>query len=63
MENITTSEEYYELGKSFQQNQQWGDAINAYKKALELNPESPAETALEYIFEILAFRYTDLLNP
>ncbi len=58
-----TDQEYYELGKDFQQKQQWGEAINAYKKAVEINPESPAAAALEYIYEILAFRHNDLLNP
>ena len=61
---MTTEEEYYQKGKEFQQKQQWGEAINAYKKALELNPEnSKAKIAIEFINGILDFRYTDLLNP
>ena len=60
---MKTAEDYYQWGKACQQQQQWGDAINAYKKALELNPESRAATALEYIYDILNFRHTDLLNP
>ncbi len=60
---MKTEEDYYQLGKKYQQKQDWGEAINAYKKALELNPESRAAAALEYIYEILAFRHNDLLNP
>ncbi|MDR0668097.1 MAG: tetratricopeptide repeat protein [Prevotellaceae bacterium] len=58
-----TDEDYYRSGQAFQQQQQWGEAINAYKKALELNSQSRAAVALEYIYEILSFRNTDLLNP
>ncbi|MCL2097321.1 MAG: tetratricopeptide repeat protein [Bacteroidales bacterium] len=58
-----TEEDYLQQGKAFQQKQQWAEAINAYKEALELNPESKAKFALDYIYEILDFRYTDLLNP
>jgi tetratricopeptide (TPR) repeat protein len=58
-----TEDDYYRMGKAFQQQQQWGEAINAYKKALELNPGSRAATALEYIYDILEFRHADLLNP
>jgi|TergutMp193P3_1026864.scaffolds.fasta_scaffold345384_2 tetratricopeptide (TPR) repeat protein len=60
---MLTEEHYLQIGKEFQQKQQWAEAINAYKKALELNPESRARFALEYIYEILDFRYNDLLNP
>ncbi|MDR2802428.1 MAG: tetratricopeptide repeat protein [Prevotellaceae bacterium] len=60
---MKTEEDYYQLGKACQQQQQWGDAINAYKKALELNPESRAAAALEHIYDILNFRHSDLLNP
>jgi tetratricopeptide (TPR) repeat protein len=56
-------EDYLIQGKCFQQKQEWAEAINAYKKALELNPESKAKFALEYIYDILNYRYTDLLNP
>ena len=54
---MKTAEDYYQWGKTCQQHQRWGDAINAYKKALELNPDSRAATALEYIYDILDFRH------
>ncbi|MDR0728930.1 MAG: tetratricopeptide repeat protein [Prevotellaceae bacterium] len=63
MHTSLTDEDYYQSGKASQQQQQWGDAINAYKKALELNPGSRAAAALEYIYEILQFRNTEMINP
>jgi tetratricopeptide (TPR) repeat protein len=61
---MAIEKDYYLLGKEYQQQQQWGDAINAYKKALEQNPgDIRATTALEYVYYILAFRHNDLLNP
>jgi tetratricopeptide (TPR) repeat protein len=61
--NTLSDEDFYRSGKLHQQKQEWGEAINDYKKALELNPDSRAAAALEYIYEILAFRHNDLLNP
>ncbi len=58
-----TAETYYLQGKAHQQKQEWAAAINAYKQALELDAESPAKFALEYIYDILDFRHNDLLNP
>ena len=58
-----TEENYLQEGKEFQQKEQWAEAINAYKKALEINPDSKAKFALEHIYEILNFHYIDLLNP
>jgi tetratricopeptide (TPR) repeat protein len=58
-----TEEDYLQQGKEFQQKEQWAEAINAYKKAMELNPEGRARFALEYIYEILNFYHSDLLNP
>ncbi|MDR1681124.1 MAG: tetratricopeptide repeat protein [Prevotellaceae bacterium] len=63
MHTPLTDEDYYQSGKAFGQQQQWGEAINAYKKALELNPQSRAAAALDYIYEILQFHNTDLMNP
>ena len=60
---MLTEENYLQQAKEFQQKEQWAEAINAYKKAIELNPDSKAKFALEYIYEILNFHYNDLLNP
>ena len=56
-------DDWIRLGQEYRQKEQWGDAINAYKKALELDPEGPAKVALEFIYQVLEYRNTDLLNP
>lgn len=38
-------------------------AINDYLRAIEINPESKAKTALEYANSILEFYHKDLYNP
>lgn len=38
-------------------------AINDYLKALQINPDSKAKTALEYANSILNFYHKDLYNP
>ena len=59
----TSHDDWIRKGQQYRQKEQWGDAINAYKKAFELQPDGPAKVALEFIYEVLAFRNTDLLNP
>jgi len=58
-----THNDWIRLGQEYRQKEQWGDAINAYQKALELQPDGPAKVALEFIYEVLAYRNTDFLNP
>lgn len=54
---------WYLLGGIYRRQQLWGDAINAYNKAKMIDPEGPAATAIEAIYEILNYRNTDLMNP
>ncbi|MCL2727129.1 MAG: tetratricopeptide repeat protein [Bacteroidales bacterium] len=58
-----THDDWIHLGQEYRQKELWGDAINAYKKALELQPDGPAKVALEFIYEVLDYRNTDLMNP
>lgn len=51
------------MGEEHRRKEEWGEAINAFQKALELQPEGAAKVALEFIYDILDFRNTDLLNP
>ena len=41
----------------------WGEAINAYNKAKMINPDGPAATAIEAIYEILDYNNMKLTNP
>ena len=64
MVTSNTPHDYWiRLGQEHRQKEEWGDAINAYQKALELQPDGPAKVALECIYEVLAYRNTDLMNP
>ena len=58
-----THDDWIRLGQEFMQKQQWGDAINAYHQALELQPDGPAKVALEYIYDVLEYKNNDLFNP
>ena len=54
---------WYLLGNIYRRQQLWGDAINALGKAKMLDPEGPADTAIESIYNILQFVNKDLMNP
>ena len=54
---------YYLRGNIYRKMEMFGDALNDYHKAVELNPQSQAAIAIEILNEILAYKYTDLLNP
>jgi len=58
-----THDDWIRLAQECRQKELWGDAINAYQKALELQPDGPAKVALEFIYEVLEYRNTDLINP
>ena len=58
-----THDDWIRLGQEYRQKELWGDAINAYQKALMLKPDGPAKVALEFIYEVLDYRNTDLMNP
>lgn len=53
----------YQQGLAFAQQQLWGKAASAFRKALELNPASPAGESLSMIDDILAFYHKDNFNP
>lgn len=54
---------WYFLGGIYRRQQLWGDAINAYNKAKMLEPDGPADAAIESIYDIIRFVNTDLMNP
>ena len=54
---------WYLLGNIYRRQQLWGDAINALGKAKQLDPEGPADAAIESIYNILRFVTKDLMNP
>lgn len=54
---------FYLRGNVYRKMNRFGDALNDYHKAVELNAQSPAAIAIEIINDIMDFRHVDLLNP
>ena len=54
---------WYLLGNLYRRQQLWGDAINALNKAKLLDPDGPADAAIESIYDIIRFVNKDLMNP
>ena len=56
-------EAFYMLGNAYSRMSDWKHAIESYKAAIALNPDSPAVEADKKIQEILNFYCHDLFNP
>jgi Cytochrome c biogenesis factor len=63
MSVLRSHDEWIALGQQYRSQQRWGEAINAYKQALELQPDGPAQVALDFIYDVLEYRHNDYLNP
>lgn len=57
-----SEEAHFLLGNAYRKNEQWGDALNAYQRAIEINPDSPAQLAYKSIIEVLDFYNKDMFN-
>ena len=53
---------YYLLGNAWRKKGNWQMAMNNYLEAVHLNPESPAQQALDIANEILDFYNKDMYN-
>ena len=64
LDNENSVEYFLVRGKIEQKFQNWGDAINAFNQALEIDPEnSEAQNNLQLIRNILNFWNPDMFNP
>ena len=54
---------WYMLGNLYRRQQLWGEAINHLNKAKMLDPDGPADAAIESIYNIIRFVNKDLMNP
>ena len=54
---------YYVMGRLYWRLGHHAEAVNCYRRALELNPESDARHALERATQVFDFFNPDLLNP
>lgn len=61
--NQDNAHAWYLLGGIYRRQQLWGEAINAYNRAKLIEPDGPAATAIDSIYDILRFVNTDLMNP
>ena len=53
---------FYLLGNAWRKKGNWQMAMNNYHQAIALNPESPAQHALDIANEILDFYNKDMYN-
>ena len=58
-----TAQEWYEQGNALRNQGQFGEAINCYIQAIELDPDSPAVEAKQMLDDILAYYNKDNYNP
>jgi tetratricopeptide (TPR) repeat protein len=59
---VMDDELFYLLGNAWRKKGNWQMAMNNYLEAIHLNPESPAQQALDIANEILAFYNKDIYN-
>ena len=55
-------EAYYLKGNAYRKQGNWQQALNNYRYAMDLNPESPARNAHRMIMDILEFYNKDMYN-
>lgn len=63
IENPNNDEALFLLGNAFYKKNDIKNALKAYNQAIEINPNSPAKVAKNYINDILLFYNHDLYNP
>lgn len=58
------AELYYLQGQIFYKQQQWGRAINAFNRVLEIDPNHPdAQSQIDMANSILGYFTPDMFNP
>lgn len=55
-------EAYYLRGNAYRKQGNWQQALNNYRYAIDLNPESPARHAHQMVMDILNFYNKDMYN-
>jgi outer membrane protein assembly factor BamD (BamD/ComL family) len=58
-----TAQKWYEQGNALRKQGQFGEAINCYIQAIELDPDSPAVEAKRMLDDIMAYYNKDNYNP
>jgi len=60
--NPTSDEAFFLLGNAYRKKENWEFALNNYRKAADLNPDSPAKHAYKMVIDILNFYNKDMFN-
>jgi len=60
--NPDSDEAFFLLGNAYRKKENWEFALNNYRKAMDLNPDSPAKLAYKMVIEILNFYNKDMFN-
>jgi Flp pilus assembly protein TadD len=60
--NPDSDEAFFLLGNAYRKKENWEFALNNYRKAMDLNPESPAKLAYKMVIDILNFYNKDMFN-
>ncbi len=58
-----TAEEYYRKGNEYRRSGDFKEAMEAYMKAIAIDPDSPAAIAKQMLDEQFAFYCKDYYNP
>lgn len=61
--NCLKAEILYLRGSAFRQKGDWKQAMNAYLRAIELDPESPAAESYKAAEQVLGYYHKDYYNP
>lgn len=61
-ETTCCDEAFYLLGNAYRKQGNWQQALNNYRRAIDLNPDSPAVEARQALMEILEFFNKDMYN-
>ena len=60
---MSSAEQLYEQGNARRRQGLWHEAINCYRQAEEIDPDSPAAEARRILEDILNFYHRDAYNP
>lgn len=61
---IENSSAFFLMGEIFYNRQEWGRALNSFRRCQELDPtQKAAQSYVDLILNILGFFHTDQFNP
>jgi len=60
--NPSSDEAFFLLGNAYRKKENWELALNNYRQAMDLNPDSPAKHAYKMVIDILNFYNKDMFN-